>query len=260
MKESFGQRLSRIRKEKGLTQEDIASKITISPQAVSKWENDISSPDILILSSLADILGVSVDELLGREEGSQSVKEEPKERIYVKDDEGESVKFSSEGVHIIGKDGKEVHIGNHGVYVHEKDGEVKKWTGPSKEAKANIIVTSILIGLSIIGFIIMGLLWKENAMGWKIGWTLLFVGPFVGSLMNAIAKHRFTYVAYPLLVVAAYCNLGFLGMQYGFEGWGFYWFLFITIPAYYIIFSVIDKYVLKSVKEDEDDDDEDDDN
>lgn len=42
MKETFGQRFVRLRKEKGFTQEDIASKINISAQAVSKWENDIS--------------------------------------------------------------------------------------------------------------------------------------------------------------------------------------------------------------------------
>ena len=39
MKETFGQRLLRLRKAKGLTREDIASRVTISPQAVSKWEN-----------------------------------------------------------------------------------------------------------------------------------------------------------------------------------------------------------------------------
>ena len=76
MKETFGQRLSRFRKAKGLTQEDVAKQITISPQAVSKWENDISSPDILELSTLADILGVSVNELLGREENKKEVAEE----------------------------------------------------------------------------------------------------------------------------------------------------------------------------------------
>ena len=66
MKETFGQRFSRLRKEKGLTQDDIALKVNISPQAVSKWENEISMPDISILGDLADILGVSLDELLGR--------------------------------------------------------------------------------------------------------------------------------------------------------------------------------------------------
>lgn len=67
MKETFGQRFSRLRKAKGLRQEDIAEKINISPQAVSKWENDISLPDITILSELSDLLGVSLDELLGKE-------------------------------------------------------------------------------------------------------------------------------------------------------------------------------------------------
>lgn len=67
MKETFGQKFSKLRKEKGLTQEDIAEKVNISSQAVSKWENDISLPDISVLPILADILDVSIDELLGRE-------------------------------------------------------------------------------------------------------------------------------------------------------------------------------------------------
>lgn len=66
MKETFGQRFTRLRKEKEFTQDDIALKVNISPQAVSKWENDISMPDISILTELADILEISVDELLGR--------------------------------------------------------------------------------------------------------------------------------------------------------------------------------------------------
>ncbi|MGN0814521.1 MAG: helix-turn-helix domain-containing protein [Candidatus Coproplasma sp.] len=67
MNETFGQRFARLRKNKGLTQEDIASKINITAQAVSKWENDISSPDISILPELSTLLGVSLDELLGKE-------------------------------------------------------------------------------------------------------------------------------------------------------------------------------------------------
>ena len=66
MKETFGQRFARLRKSKGYTQEQIADKVNISYQAVSKWENDISSPDISILGELANILGVTLDELLGR--------------------------------------------------------------------------------------------------------------------------------------------------------------------------------------------------
>lgn len=66
MTETFGQRFTKLRKQKGLTQEEIAYRVNISAQAVSKWENDISMPDISILSDIADILGVTLDELLGR--------------------------------------------------------------------------------------------------------------------------------------------------------------------------------------------------
>ena len=66
MKETFGQRFARLRKSKGYTQEQIADKVNISYQAVSKWENDISLPDISLLADLATILEVTIDELLGR--------------------------------------------------------------------------------------------------------------------------------------------------------------------------------------------------
>ncbi|MGN0818662.1 MAG: helix-turn-helix domain-containing protein, partial [Candidatus Coproplasma sp.] len=66
MNETFGQRFARLRKNKGLTQEDVASRIYITAQAVSKWENDVSSPDISILPELSTLLGVSLDELLGK--------------------------------------------------------------------------------------------------------------------------------------------------------------------------------------------------
>ena len=73
MNETFGKRIARLRKEKNYTQEDIAFKVNISPQAVSKWENDISFPDITVLPILADIFEVSVDELLGRKNTQQVV-------------------------------------------------------------------------------------------------------------------------------------------------------------------------------------------
>ena len=67
MAETFGQRFSRFRKAKGFTQDDIANKVNVSSQAVSKWENDINMPDVGILLNLGDILGVTTDELLGKE-------------------------------------------------------------------------------------------------------------------------------------------------------------------------------------------------
>ncbi len=64
MNETIGNRISRLRKEKGMSQEALAEKIGVSSQAVSKWENDLSCPDISLLPKLAKLLDVTVDELL----------------------------------------------------------------------------------------------------------------------------------------------------------------------------------------------------
>ena len=66
---TIGKRIGLLRKEKNLTQEELASHMGVSPQAVSKWENDQTCPDISALPKLAGLLGVSVDELLsGKQE------------------------------------------------------------------------------------------------------------------------------------------------------------------------------------------------
>ena len=51
-----------------MIQEVIAEKMNISPQAVSKWENDLSAPDVSLLLPLAELLGVTADTLLGKED------------------------------------------------------------------------------------------------------------------------------------------------------------------------------------------------
>lgn len=63
-KKTFGQFLSERRKEIGLTQEQLGSKLFVGESAVSKWENDKTKPDIVIIKELANILSISVDELL----------------------------------------------------------------------------------------------------------------------------------------------------------------------------------------------------
>ena len=67
MQETFGQRFQRLRKNANLTQEDVATKLNITAQAISKWENDVSAPDISVLTELSDILSVSLNELLGKD-------------------------------------------------------------------------------------------------------------------------------------------------------------------------------------------------
>lgn len=64
MNETIGNRISKFRKAKGMTQEDLSSKLGVSSQAVSKWETDTSCPDISLLPQLCKVLGISTDELL----------------------------------------------------------------------------------------------------------------------------------------------------------------------------------------------------
>lgn len=64
---TLGERIAYFRRQRGLTQELLAEKCSVTPQAVSKWENDLSAPDISLLVPLADLFGISADELLGRE-------------------------------------------------------------------------------------------------------------------------------------------------------------------------------------------------
>lgn len=98
MNETFGQRFQRLRKNAGLTQEDVANKLNITAQAVSKWENDVSAPDISVLVELADILRVTLNELLGKQvetslvpEGERKSIEDMFFRIKVLSKEGDKV-------------------------------------------------------------------------------------------------------------------------------------------------------------------------
>ena len=64
MNETIGNRIAKFRKAKGMTQEELAHHMGVSSQAVSKWENDASCPDISLLPQLCKVLGVTTDELL----------------------------------------------------------------------------------------------------------------------------------------------------------------------------------------------------
>ena len=73
-KQTLGMMISTLRKEKGMTQLELAEKMGVTDKAVSKWERDLSFPDINSIPKLAEIFEVSVDELM-------QVKTETKENI-----------------------------------------------------------------------------------------------------------------------------------------------------------------------------------
>ena len=64
MKKTLGTMIAELRKQHGMTQLELAEKMGVTDKAVSKWERDLSCPDINSLPNLAQILGVSVEELM----------------------------------------------------------------------------------------------------------------------------------------------------------------------------------------------------
>lgn len=73
--EKMGALIAKMRKEKGLTQKELALQLHVTDRAVSKWERGICCPDISLLEDLANILGVSISSLLnGEEEVEKAIK------------------------------------------------------------------------------------------------------------------------------------------------------------------------------------------
>lgn len=69
--QKFGQFISSLRKEKGWTQLELAEKLNVTDKAVSKWERGIGFPDIKMIEPLAEVLGVSILEIMSSEKMNQ---------------------------------------------------------------------------------------------------------------------------------------------------------------------------------------------
>lgn len=102
--ETMGNRIARLRRMKGIKQDELAEKLGVTPQAVSKWENDGSCPDISLLPRLAELLGVTTDELLTGKKEEVAVRVLPPEerrdigdmilRIVVDSHDGDKVRVN----------------------------------------------------------------------------------------------------------------------------------------------------------------------
>ena len=121
-------RLYELRKQHGYSQDELADKLNVSRQAISKWERSESSPDTDNLIALAKLYGVSLDELLNytpakpgeesKESQAQTQDENTDENAQsaVDDDKNDTSSFDYE------ENGDRVHIDENGIHVHDKDG------------------------------------------------------------------------------------------------------------------------------------------
>lgn len=78
-KQTLGAMIAALRKENGMTQLELAERMGVTDKAVSKWERDLSCPDVSTLPKLAELFGISVDELMQVRAG-----EKPTEKPEIK--------------------------------------------------------------------------------------------------------------------------------------------------------------------------------
>ena len=215
-------RLVELRKKMGLSQEELADKLGLSRQAVSKWERAEASPDTDNLICLAKLYGVSLDTLLDTEQSIEDIAREVKEKkdnnvvgkkgIHLVDEEkGEEVVIDTTGVHAY-KDGKEVDR-------EELDNEPRGW----KIAKS--ITFSILMFSALITYILLGIYVPS---GWAALWVIILIPMIIDSILSSISHRDPGKFAMPLVAVAVYIPLGiYCGL------WHPLWVVFLTIPLYY---------------------------
>lgn len=234
-------RLMQYRKKAGLSQEELAEKLGVSRQAVSKWECSESSPDTDNLIALAKIYGVTLDELLNCDVDAKKEESEPKKEF----DE-------SQGIHIKDKDGSEVHITNKGIHIVDnedtvdinpkemKEEFVDKAVKTGKFFIFETIICSSLTFLCVLAYLLCGFLIKDG-LGWRNYWVVFFLIPIVPTIFAAIRKRSFVVFNYPVFIVMAYLTVGmFLDI------WHPTWIAFLTIPLYYTVFGTLERKLKNS--------------
>jgi len=266
-------RLVNLRKQKGFSQEELAEKLGLSRQAVSKWERAEASPDTDNLICLAKLYGVSLDELLKTDQSINDIVEEKPVEEKKPEENGKkktSVHIGVGGIHVVDENGEEVHIGPTGIHVTDGGEKVDIGPGgihinekkPLKGIKFREVVSAIYAPLVVIAYLMLGFLIPGG--GWHPWWILFLTIPLVPSLIDCFIYKRITKFAYPVLVTVVYLFLGFMLPGGGWHPW---WVIFLTIPVFYLIFRPIEKLWLKDsdkdiiidAESDEDDDDKDDD-
>lgn len=266
----LGNRLAELRKQHGLSQEELADQLGVSRQAVSKWERGEASPDTDNLIELARIYGISLDELLGLK------KEEPKNgnddinvhvttdegEIHVsgkgafKDEDGNEVHFGEDGIHIKDEDGSEVHVTNKGVRIHDGSDEhkhVKVQVLRDRKHRINALVSLLTIFGVVIAYILLG------AIGglWAQAWTLFLLIPIVPTLAEAIILKNANVFAYPIFLAFIYLTLcAWILPSFDLNMWHPLWVMFLTIPIYYGVCNFIKpkNVIVESEENDEDED------
>lgn len=241
-------RLVQLRKQHGYSQEELAAKLGLSRQAVSKWERAEASPDTDNLIMLSRVYGVSLDELLKTDEPIPEPEPDKGVKVTIN---GKPLRFNrDDGFFCFSygddddngcADCSDAQFDAHGHMVTEH-GEKTFW----QEFPYPLFVSILYLGL---GF----------ALGlWHPGWIVFLTIPAYYSITDWFSgrrRHCFLF-AFPYIVLVA---IAFLCMGCIWGLWHPGWILFLTIPMYYAIVKPIDRAYRRrrGIKTERDDDDDD---
>lgn len=212
------QRLLEFRKANGYSQEELAEKIGVSRQAISKWERSESSPDTDNLIALSNLYGVTIDELIhGTDKPKRAETAEP--ASYESADTNEYVYENVEAT--AEQDGGRNEDWTH---FYDKDKEnIKKAAMPPRNPHLHALIPITIL----LFYLIIGVVFPR---GWAVGWILFLLIPIIETGITAFRTKNPMHFAYPVLAVAIFL---FEGMV--FHVWHPTWIIFLTIPIYYLV-------------------------
>ena len=242
-------RLVKLRKKYGYSQEELADKLGLSRQAVSKWERAEASPDTDNLICLAKLYGVSLDELLATDEDidtiiKEQVKEEKKEDEPNEESSKSSEKkqdrvvINDDGIFLSDKNGERVTINDDGVTCYDKDGNVVKKVGKHSERTRAMAVIGAIEGvlflLAAVGFILLGTLLNI----WHAAWIVFFVPEIICSILRCIVQKNPNHFNSPFFccfiffLVCMFLPALITGMP---QLWHPMWVVFLFVPIYHSV-------------------------
>ena len=239
-------RLVKLRKKYGYSQEELADKLGLSRQAVSKWERAEASPDTDNLICLAKLYGVSLDELLSTDEDLDTiVKEQVKsEEEKPEEKKNDKVVIQNDEVLLFSKDGKKVTINDDGVTCYNPDGTVKKKEFDVPMAVIGAIEAT-LFTLAIIAFILLGTLCGL----WTCAWIVFLIPEILCSFLRCIRKKNAqqfnmaftaTFAFFFVCMFLPAINPAIPAL------WHSMWVVFLAVPAYHTTVGAINKALGKT--------------
>lgn len=192
-------RLYNLRKRNGFSQEELAEKIGVSRQAVSKWERSESSPDTDNLLALSKIYGVTIDDMLNKEDIPENTQ-----------DSSSDTSTSNSGASY------KIDLEYENIKKDEDDGSFLKGFPIAIVATIIFFVLGFAFGL------------------WHPAWIVFLLIPLFSSFRRKKRKkdgekRKYPWLSfpYPILATAIFLLIGFI-----WGGWVYAWLIFLTIPIW----------------------------